>query len=107
MAVKGVLATVKDPETEETIVVHVDKLAFSSPRLRDELAPEPFVPFDVNFRSVWNTALHDLFGASPLDQPTLPSHTPINGTTATPCSLDFLDQPRTQGKCNVRRNLDP
>ena len=73
MALKGVFATVEDPETEESIVVHVDRLAFSIPRLRDEIAPEPFVPFDVPFRSVSNTSLHHLFGESHLDQPTLPT----------------------------------
>ena len=44
MAVKGVVATVEEPETEESINVHVDRLAFSSPRLRDELVLEPFFP---------------------------------------------------------------
>ena len=52
VAVKGVVVTVKDPETEETNTVHVDRLAFSDPRLRDEIPLEPFVPFDVPFRSV-------------------------------------------------------
>ena len=37
VAVKGVVVTVKDPETEETITVHVDRVAFSDPPLRDEL----------------------------------------------------------------------
>ena len=52
VAVKGVVATVEYPETAESIVVHVDRLAFSSPLLREELTPEPFIPFDVPFRSV-------------------------------------------------------
>ena len=43
MAVKEVVATVEDPETKETIVVHVDRLAFSSPRLRHEIVSETFV----------------------------------------------------------------
>ena len=65
MAVKGIDATVDDPETEDSLTVHVDRLAFSSPRLRDEIALEPFVPFDVPFRSVSNSSLHDLFGELP------------------------------------------
>ena len=89
------------------MTVHVDRLAFSSARLRDELALEPFVPFDVPFRSVSNSDLHALFGERPLDQPTLPTPTPIHAPNATPGSLDFLDKPRAQGKRNVRRNLDP
>ena len=51
--------------------------------------------------------MHDLFGESPVDQPTLPTPTPIHSRTHTPGSLDFLDQPRAQGQHNVRRNLDP
>ena len=35
VAVKGVIGTVKDPETEEIIFVHVDRLALSNPRLRE------------------------------------------------------------------------
>ena len=41
---KGVIAWVEVPGTEESIVVHVDRLAFSSPRLRDAL--ESSVSFD-------------------------------------------------------------
>ena len=98
---KGVVATVKDLETEEIIVVLVDRLAFSSPRLRDELAPEPFVPCP----SRSNTSLPNLYGESPIDHSTLP--TPKHATTPTAGSLDFLDKPRAQGNSNVRRNLDP
>ena len=97
----------KDPETEETIVVHVDRLAFSGPRLRYELAFEPFVPFDVPFRSLSNPSLHALFGERPLDLAAVPTPTPIHAPTPTAGSLDILDQPRSQGKRNVRRNLHP
>ena len=107
VAVKGGVATVEDPETEESITVHVDRLAFSNPPLRDEIALEPFLPFVVPYRSLSNPSVHDLFGESRLDQPTLPTPTPIPAPTPTPGSLDFLDQPRAQGKRNVRRNLDP
>ena len=78
MVGKGVLATVEDPETEETITVHVDRLAFSSPRLRDVLAFEPLVPFGVPFRSLSNPSLHVIFTESPLDQPTLATPTQIH-----------------------------
>ena len=39
MAGKGVIARGEDPDTKESLTVHVDRLAFSSPRLRDELDP--------------------------------------------------------------------
>ena len=52
VAVKGFAASVEDLETRESVTVHADRLAFSSPRLRDEVAPEPFVSFGVPFRSV-------------------------------------------------------
>ena len=109
VAVKGVVASVEDPETEDSFTVHVDRLAYSSPRLRDELVLEPFVPFDVPFRSLSNPSLHDLFCESPLDQPTLPmpTPTPIDEPPPTPGSLDFREQTRAQGNRNVRRNLDP
>ena len=68
---------------------------------------EQFVPFDVPFRSFSNASLHDLFGERPLDQPTLPTPTPIHAPNPTHGSLDFLDQPRAQRKRNVSRNLDP
>ena len=104
---KGVVASLEDPETDDSITVHVDRLAFSNPRLRDELALEPFVPFDVPFRSLSNPSLHDVFGESPLDQHTLPTPTPIYAHTPTPGSLELLDQPRAKGKRNVTRNQDP
>ena len=65
MAVKGVVATVEDPETKESITVHVDTLVFSNPRLRDELDLEPIVPFDVPFRSVSDSYLPNLLGERP------------------------------------------
>ena len=65
VAVKGVVATVEDPETEKSHTVHIDRLAFSSPRLRDEI--EPFVRFESPFRSLSNPSLHDLFGEGPLE----------------------------------------
>ena len=45
MALKGVVATVVDQETKESITVHVDRLVLNNPRLRGELVLEPFVPF--------------------------------------------------------------
>ena len=106
VAMKGVVVTVKDPETEETITVHVDRLAFSDPRLRDEIALEPFVPFDVPFHSVSNS-LPNLLCERHLDQYTLPSSTSVHTHTPTPKPLDFLDQPSAQGKRGVRINRDP
>ena len=106
VAMKGVVVTVKDPETEETITVHVDRLAFSDPRLRDEIALEAFVPLVVPFRSVSNS-LPNLLCERHLDQYTLPSSTSVHTHTSTPKPLDFLDQPSAQGKRGVRINLDP
>ena len=62
VAVKGVVVRVKDPETEETITVHVDRLAFSDPDLREEIVLEPFFPFDVPFRFVSKSCFPNLFG---------------------------------------------
>ena len=59
-----------------------------------------FVPFRL-------LLFHDLFCEGPLDQPTLPTPTPIHAPTPRPGSLDFLNQPRAQGNRNVRRNQDP
>lgn len=39
VAAKRVLAPVEDPETRERFTAHLERLAFNSPRLRDELAP--------------------------------------------------------------------
>ena len=91
VAVKGVVVTLKDPEPEETITVHIDGLAFSDPRLRDEIALEPFVHFDVPFRSISNSSLPNLLRERRLDQSTLPT------STSTSRPLHFLDQPRAQG----------
>ena len=104
MAVKGVIATVEDPEMEEAVTVHVDRLAFSSPGLREEL--ESSVSIDPPFRSSV-PALHDFFGESPLEPSTFPPPTPLHAPTPTHGSVDFLYQPRAQGKPSVRRNLDP
>ena len=97
----------EDPETEDCITVHVDRLAFSSPRLRNEIALEPFVPFGVPFRSVSNSSLPNILGERPLDRSVLPTPTPVPTATPAPRPLDFLDQPRAQGKRNVRPKLDP
>ena len=107
VAEKGVLATVQDLEMKESITVHVDRLTFSSARLRDELATEPFLPFDVPYRSVSNSSLPELFGEGPLERPNLPTPTPLQDPTPRSGSLDFLDQPRAKGKLNVRRNRAP
>ena len=47
----------EDPETEESLSIHVDRLDFISPRLREER--EPFVSFDSLFPSLSNPSLHD------------------------------------------------
>ena len=86
-ALKGGLGTVEDPETEQSITVHVDSLAFCSPRFRDEL--EPSVSFDPPFRSSTVPSLHDLFGESPLEPSTVPAPTPIHAPTPTAGSLHF------------------
>ena len=93
-----VVPTVEDPERRESLTVHVDRLAFSSPRHRDEFAQEPFLPFDVPFRSLSNSSLHELFGEAPLERNSMATATPLHDPTPTPGSLDFLDQPLAQGK---------
>ena len=67
MAVKGVVDRAQDTETNESLTVHVDRLAFSSPRLRYELVAEAYVLFDVAFRSISNSSLHELFGDGPVE----------------------------------------
>ena len=57
---KGVLATVEDSAMEDALIVHVDRLAFSSARLRAEI--DPSVSFDSAFRSLYDPSLHYLFG---------------------------------------------
>ena len=52
----------EDPDTRESVTVHVDRLVFSNPRLRDELVLGPFVPFDVPFSSVSDSYLPNLLG---------------------------------------------
>ena len=76
VAVKGVVATMEDPEKMESLTVHVDRLALSSARLRDELAPEHFDSFYVPFRSLSNSSLHHLFGEGPVEPSRLPMPTP-------------------------------
>ena len=107
VAAKGVVATVGDPETRESPTAQLARVAFSSPRLRDEIALEPFVPFDGPFRSVSSSSLPNLLGERPLDQPTLPTSTSVHIPTPTPRPLDFLDQPRAQGKLGAKINRDP
>ena len=70
VAVKGDFATVEDPEREEPLTIHVARLAFSRTHLIAELAPEPFLPFDVPFRSNSNSSMPELFGECPVEQPT-------------------------------------
>ena len=105
VALKGVIPTVDDYETEESLTVHVDRLALSSPPLKDEI--EPFVSFESAFRSVSNPSLHGLFGERPWESSTLPMPTPLHDPTQSTGSIDFLDPPRPQGKRSVRRNRDP
>ena len=85
----------------------MDRLAFSDPRLRDEIALQPFVPFAVTVRSVSNSTLSDLLGERPLDQPTLATSTTVHNPTPTPTPLDFLDQSWAQGKRGVKINRYP
>ena len=99
--------TVKDPETEETRTVHVDRLAFCDPPLRDEIVLEPFVPFDVPFRSLSSSSLPNLLGERPLDHPTWPTSTSVHTPTPSPRPLEFLDQPRAKDKRGVKINRDP
>ena len=101
-----VVAPVEDPATRDTVSVNADRLAFTNPPLRDELAPEPVVPFDVPFRSVSKSSLHDLLGQAPVEQTSKSTPTPFHDPTPPAGSLDFLDQPRAEGKRNVRRNRD-
>ena len=103
----GVVLTVDDPETEETHTVHGDRLAFSGPRLRDVLVSEPFVHFDITFRSISNPSLHEFFGEAPGEQPSMPTPPPLQEHTPKPGSFNFLAQPRAHGKRNLRRNRDP
>ena len=91
VADKGVLATEEDPETKESLTIHVDRLAYSSARLRHELAQEPFDPFDVPFRYVSTSSLPELFGEGPLEYSSLATIRPLHGPTPTPDSIDFLD----------------
>ena len=76
VAAKGVVATVGDPETRESPTAQLARVAFSSPRLRDELAPEHFDSFYVPFRSLSNSSLHHLFGEGPVEPSRLPMPTP-------------------------------
>ena len=100
-------ARVEDPETEGSLTVHVNRLVFCVPRLRDELAQEPFVPFDVPNGSLSNSYLHELLGEGLLERHSLPTATQLHGTSPTAGSLDFLDQPRAKDKRIFRRNRDP
>ena len=91
----------------EPLTAHLDRLAVITPRLREEFAPEPFVPFGFPFSSVSKTSWHELFGEGPVEPFSLPTPTPLHDPTSTPDSLDFLAQPRAERKRNVRRNRDP
>ena len=96
VALKGVLATVEDSKTEESVTVHGDRLAFSRPRLIDETKSS--ASSDSPFRSSSFHSLHNLFYGNSLEQSTLPTATPVHARTPTPDSHDFLDQPMSQGK---------
>ena len=68
VAVKGVVPTLEHPETRESLTVPVDRLSFSSTRLKDELVPEPYVTFNARFRSISKSSLQELFGEGRLEQ---------------------------------------
>ena len=59
----GVLARVEDLVTEESLSVHEQTLAFSSPLHRDEI--DPYVSFDSPFRSLSQPSVHDSFAKAP------------------------------------------
>ena len=65
----------EDPETKESLRVNVDRLAFMSPLLSDELALELSVYGDVPFRSISNPSLRELFGEAPVEELSMPSPT--------------------------------
>ena len=67
----------------------MDRLALSSPRLRDELVQESFVPFDVPFCSFSNSSLPALFGDASVDSDRLPAPTPLHDPAPTAGFLDF------------------
>ena len=54
---QGVSATLQDPDTQETVVVHVDRISLSSPRLRDEIASTRFHLASVSSSDL--SVLHD------------------------------------------------
>ena len=66
---------------------------------------EPFVPFNVPFRSVSSSSLPNLLGESPLDQSIFPTSTSGHTHTPSPRPLDFLDPPRAKGKRGMKSNL--
>ena len=86
----------EDPETEESVTVHVELFAFRCARLRDVI--ETFVPFDSSFRFTSITSLLDLFGENPTS-----AHDPTPATRP----LDILDQPLPRGKREVKINRYP
>ena len=47
------------------MIIKVGILCFSSPCLREELAPQTFVPFDLAFRSISNASLNEIDGDAP------------------------------------------
>ena len=55
-----------DPETEDSITMHLDRLTFSIPHLREELEP---VYFDSPVRSFSFPLMYHFFGESPWNNP--------------------------------------
>lgn len=106
VVVKGVVAKVKERETGHTLIVQLERLAFSSSRIRDKLAFENFVPFDAPFRSLSNTYLHALLGECSVDTPRLPTPKILHDSMPTAWQLNFLHEPRADGKRKIRVNRD-
>ena len=57
---KGLIIKVEAMGMREYLTLHEDRLALTSPRLRDELGTEPFVTFEVAFRSLSRISLPEL-----------------------------------------------
>ena len=110
---KGVIIKVEATGMREHLTLHEDRLGLTSPRLIDELTTEPFLTFEVAFRSLSNISLLELFGDVLVESPSFPTamhaatRTPLHDRRATPGSLDFFDQPRANGKRSGRRITDP
>ena len=103
---KRVVATVQDRETEEIFTVNGDRLAYSIPHLRNELAKEPFVSYDVPFNSIWKSSLHELCGEGMWNY-LVCLRLSLCMTLGLRPFLYNVDWPRALGKSNLRRNRYP